>query len=81
MIGKLMDIDGDPVVPEKIENVGCVIDYFQIYNGTKTWSKLFTRMVCSRKDHLNSVVIQYSSRTYIQVQERREVNLSNIPGL
>ena len=24
MIRNLMDIDGDPVVPEKIENVGCV---------------------------------------------------------
>jgi len=29
MIGKVMDIDGDPVVPQKIENVvvGCGIDF------------------------------------------------------
>ena len=63
MIGKLMDIDGDSVVPQKNRKCGsglCDRLYFQIYDGPKTWSKLFTRMVYSRKDRSNSVVIQYT---------------------
>ena len=74
MIGKLMDINGDSVVPQKIENVvvGCVIDFISRSTMDQKLGLNYSHEWCIQRRIIQKDVIQYSSRTFIQ--EMREVN-------